>query len=85
LCDDVVSRVQGVVCKKCEVIVYDLNKLNVTAEVKEKAAAYGIQSVPSIVVDGKQEDIELLKKSNLLQHFLHNKVMDKLHGLNYKK
>ncbi|MGI2297253.1 hypothetical protein [Paenibacillus sp. GXUN7292] len=67
---------QGIVCKRCEVIVYDLNKLNVTADAKEKAANYGIQSVPSIVVDGKQEDIELLKKNNLLHQWFRKKAVD---------
>ncbi|MEF2245211.1 hypothetical protein [Paenibacillus sp. IITD108] len=67
---------QGIVCKRCEVIVYDLNKLNVTADAKEKAANYGIHSVPSIVVDGKQEDIELLKKNNLLHQWFRKKAVD---------
>lgn len=77
LCDDIVNRVNTTVCKRCEVIVYDLNRERVTPELEEKALSLDIQSIPAIVIDGKLEDIELLKKSKLGQMF-HGKVVDKL-------
>ncbi len=51
LCDEVVKLVKDITCEFCEVIIYNLNN-----EGKDKANAYGIASVPTVVVDGKIAD-----------------------------
>ncbi len=51
LCDDVVKLVEGIACDSCEVSIYDLNN-----EGQDKARAYGITSVPTVVIDGKIAD-----------------------------
>ncbi len=48
LCEEVLQLVESLVCPDCEVIVYDLNK-----EGMDKAKQYGINSVPTVVVDGE--------------------------------
>jgi glutaredoxin len=63
LCDGVVQQVNDLVCSKCEVIVYDLNKKSGTTESEDKAKAYGIQSVPTIAINGKLIALELLNRS----------------------
>ncbi len=51
LCDDVVKLVKSIACDSCEVSIYNLNN-----EGQDKARAYGIASVPTVVVDGKIAD-----------------------------
>ncbi len=48
---DVVKLVEGIVCDSCEVSIYNLNNKG-----QDKARAYGITSVPTVVVDGKIAD-----------------------------
>lgn len=77
LCDDIVKRVNSVVCKKCEVIVYDINKQSITPEYEEKALFFGIKSIPAIVVDGKLQSTARLKMSEPGQ-MIHDEVLDTL-------
>ncbi|MFQ5712583.1 MAG: thioredoxin family protein [Candidatus Scalinduaceae bacterium] len=51
LCDDVVKLVESIACDSCDVSVYNLNN-----EGQDKARAYGIASVPTVVVDAKIAD-----------------------------
>ncbi len=51
LCDEVVNLVKSIACDSCDVNVYNLNN-----EGQDKARAYGIASVPTVVVDGKIAD-----------------------------
>ncbi len=51
LCDEVVKLVEDIGCEFCEVSVYNINY-----EGQDKAKAYGIAFVPSVVVDGKIAD-----------------------------
>lgn len=53
LCDEAVKTVQAVACLNCEVKVYDLREGCATNECRALAARYGVQQVPSVVVDGK--------------------------------
>jgi glutaredoxin 3 len=48
LCDETVKLVKELSCPSCEVTIYNLQK-----EGMEKAKEYGINSVPTVVVDGK--------------------------------
>lgn len=51
LCSPVVKAVQELACPSCDIKVYDLRKEGV-----EKAEAYGIARVPTVVVNGKIAD-----------------------------
>ncbi len=51
LCDEAVNLVKSIACDSCEVSIYNLNN-----EGQDKARAYGIISVPTVVVDGKIAD-----------------------------
>ncbi|MEG5063074.1 thioredoxin family protein [Microcoleus sp. B3-A4] len=53
LCDEAVKLVRELACSNCEVQVYDLREGCATNECREKANQYGINRVPTIVVDGK--------------------------------
>lgn len=51
LCDEAVNLVKSIACDSCDVSIYNLNN-----EGQDKARAYGIASVPTVVVDGKIAD-----------------------------
>lgn len=48
VCESTVELVKELACSSCEVTVYDLSN-----EGAEKAQAYGIKSVPAVVIDGR--------------------------------
>lgn len=49
VCDDTVKLVDQIACGSCDVEVLDTR----LADVAKRAKGYGIQTVPSIVIDGK--------------------------------
>jgi protein-disulfide isomerase len=51
LCDETVKLVKALACQSCDVTVYDLREGGM-----DKAKEYGINSVPTVVVDGKVAD-----------------------------
>jgi len=53
LCDGTVQLVKELVCPSCDIIIYDLSNPCDSKECIEKSKAYGINSVPTVVVDGK--------------------------------
>lgn len=53
LCDESVKLVRRLAGDNCEVKVWDLRQGCATNECREKVQQYGIQRVPSVVVDGK--------------------------------
>lgn len=53
LCQEAVDLVMELPCDSCEVIVYDLRERCDDLACIEKATAYGVRSVPTVVVDGK--------------------------------
>ncbi len=53
LCKETVSLVKELACSNCEVTVYDISEPCESKECIEKTKAYGITSVPVVVVDGK--------------------------------
>lgn len=56
LCDDTVQMVNEVTCPDCDITVYDMTNLTEKDEVTAKARKYGIDCVPSVVVDGEVMD-----------------------------
>ena len=48
LCDETVQLVQELSCSSCDVTVYNLREKGM-----DKAKQYGVNSVPTVVVDGK--------------------------------
>lgn len=71
VCNDVETQVQEVTGNQHEVIVYNLNDENLSAKYYEAVKKYGINSLPSVVVNGelltccsrKGFDPELLSKA----------------------
>jgi len=53
LCEETVKLVRELTCPNCEVTVYDISEPCESKECIDKARAYGITSVPTVVVDGK--------------------------------
>jgi len=51
-CDEAISLVKSIACPSCEVEVLDMRKSDVAARAKQ----YGINRVPSVVVNGKLAD-----------------------------
>ena len=51
LCDTVIRDIEKGKCPKCTHIVYDVSKR--TDEIKQKMEKYGIQGVPTTIMDGK--------------------------------
>lgn len=49
LCDETVTLVHSLACPSCEVTVLNMND----PQVKERAVALGVRSVPAVAVDGK--------------------------------
>ncbi|MBW2148696.1 MAG: thioredoxin family protein [Deltaproteobacteria bacterium] len=49
LCDDVAAKVKDLSCSSCEITINNLDKGQGVTE----ARAYGVTSVPAVVVDGK--------------------------------
>lgn len=56
ICDPVVQMVKETACDKCEITIYDLVKQCEEKTCTDKMRAYGINRVPSIVVNGKLLD-----------------------------
>jgi glutaredoxin 3 len=48
LCDETVQLVKNLSCPSCDVVIYDLRENEGIGKAKE----YGINSVPTVVVDG---------------------------------
>ncbi len=49
VCDETIAMVNEVACEFCEIEVLNMQQADIAA----KAKAYGVISVPAIVVDGK--------------------------------
>jgi len=56
LCEETVSLVNELACSSCEVSIYNLAEPCDSKECIDKAKAYEINSVPTVVVDGKIAD-----------------------------
>ncbi len=59
LCEETVTLVQKLSCPSCEVTIHDLREAGM-----EKARQYGVNSVPTVVVDGKILDCCVRRKPN---------------------
>ncbi len=51
-CEAVVAQIREIACSSCEVTVLDMKAPGVA----ERAAGFGIGSVPAVVIDGKLAD-----------------------------
>ncbi len=59
ICDETVGLVRKIACPSCDVKVYNLKE-----EGMDKAKQYGINSVPTVVVDGKIAECCQRRKPN---------------------
>ncbi len=53
VCDPVVQLVKDTSCENCEITVYNLREQSKEKNVTDKIKHYGINQVPSVVVDGR--------------------------------
>lgn len=51
LCKNIIDNIQIGKCEGCNQVVYDVNEM--TEEVKQKMRTYGVNSVPTTVIDGE--------------------------------
>jgi glutaredoxin len=51
LCKHITDDIQIGKCEGCNQVVYDVNKM--TEEIKQKMKTYGVNSVPTTVIDGE--------------------------------
>ncbi|GMK41440.1 hypothetical protein PCCS19_44960 [Paenibacillus sp. CCS19] len=65
LCEEMVKQVQELACSKCDVFVYNLNQSHASSETIERTKLYGIQVLPSVVINGKAIDIAKVKDARL--------------------
>lgn len=49
VCEETIQLVRSLACSACSIEVHDMNRPDVAA----KAKAYGIHSVPAVVINGK--------------------------------
>ncbi len=61
LCDETIKLVKALACPSCDVTVYDLR---VTEGGMDKAKEYGVNSVPTVVVNGKIAECCVRRKPN---------------------
>ncbi|MEL0108331.1 MAG: thioredoxin family protein [Rhodospirillaceae bacterium] len=52
VCEDVVAQVKETACPSCDIVILDMNDAGIATRAKN----LGIQSVPSVVIDGKLAD-----------------------------
>ncbi len=62
ICEDTVKLVKELACPSCEVTVYDLSNPCDSKECIDKARSYGVNSIPTVVIDGKI--VECCERSN---------------------
>lgn len=69
VCDPVVQLVKETACENCEITVYDLVKQGEENTGTDKIEQYGINRLPSIVVNGRLLDCcdRAITKQDLLQ------------------
>ncbi len=51
-CEETISRIQGLACPSCEVVILDMKD----AGIAQRAKDFGVRSVPAIAIDGKLAD-----------------------------
>jgi glutaredoxin len=49
VCEETIEMVKRAACPSCEVVIHDMK----TIEVAKRAKAFGIRSVPAVVIDGQ--------------------------------
>ena len=52
VCEDTVALINNIACPSCEVEILDMHR----PEVTKKAKAYGVRSVPAVVINGVLAD-----------------------------
>ncbi|WP_025026443.1 hypothetical protein [Caldalkalibacillus mannanilyticus] len=62
LCQEILVQVNTLACPKCEVIEYDLNQKQSKPEWEALAKTYGIQALPSVVLNGRVVDLKRWEK-----------------------
>lgn len=56
-----VEKVKALCCSRCEVVVHNKLEQSVAGEFGEKTKAYGIETLPTVTMDGKVVDLKKVK------------------------
>lgn len=56
VCEPTIKLVKETACDSCDITVYDLSQNPIDKAATDKLVTYGINRIPSIVVDGKLLD-----------------------------
>jgi hypothetical protein len=53
LCNHITDDIEIGKCERCTQIVYDINKVTMTEDIRLKMKKYSIKAVPTIIIDGE--------------------------------
>ena len=53
LCNHITDDIEIGKCERCTQIVYDINKMTTTEDIRLKMKKYSVKTVPTIIIDGE--------------------------------
>jgi hypothetical protein len=58
----VIEKVKKLACSKCEIIVYNMSDQSIVGDCEEIIKTYGIESIPTVTINGKKVDVNKFGK-----------------------
>lgn len=65
LSESVIAQAKKLACSKCEIIVYKMNEPSNAADCEEIVKTYGIESIPSVTINGRKINVDKLENAKL--------------------